>query len=504
MIMARTVSIAALMAESGVAFGTSGARGLVGEMTDRVCFAYVCGFLQHMADINQFVRGFTVAIAGDLRPSTPRILAACAAAIRHMGGQVAYCGFVPSPALAAYGFAQGFPSLMVTGSHIPDDRNGIKFNRADGEMLKADELAMRAQTVTLPDLFDTGGMLICSEGCGTLIDVAAPYVARNVNYFGGEALCGLRLGVYEHSAVGRDVLVRIVEALGAEVVRLGRSETFIPVDTEAVRSEDHALALVWSRQYTLDAILSTDGDSDRPLLADETGTWMRGDVLGILCAQALGIEAVATPVSCNSAVELSSTFTEVRRTRIGSPFVIEAMNGLLADFGSVCGFEANGGFLLATPVQSIAGTLAALPTRDAVLPMLAVLAAARRQEMTLGTLQAQLPVRYTFSERLQNYPTAQSQILLAWFQEGTREEVLARTSTIFGELAGKATAFDTTDGLRITFDRGDIIHLRPSGNAPELRCYTESAMPEQAASLSRAALRIIKINSDQWLDHLTA
>lgn len=490
--MTYTVSIAGIMADSGVAFGTSGARGLVAAMTDEVCFAYVCGFLQHMSDIGQFTPGSSVAIAGDLRPSTPRILAACAAAIRHMGGQVAYCGFVPSPAVAAYGFAHSIPSLMVTGSHIPDDRNGIKFNRADGEVLKHDELAMRAQTVALPDLFDGAGMLAMPEDCGPLIDVAAPYAARYVKFFGAEALRGLKLGIYEHSAVGRDLLARIVEELGAEVVRLGRSEKFIPVDTEAVRPEDQALALNWALDFGLDGILSTDGDSDRPLLANESGAWMRGDVLGILCAQALGIEAVATPVSCNSAAELTGAFIAVRRTRIGSPFVIETMNALLPDFASVCGYEANGGFLLATPVQSEGRTLPALPTRDAVLPMLAILAAARRQGMTLGELQTQLPARYTFSERLQNYPTDRSQALLARLQDGSREDVLIRTSAMFGKLVGEATAFDTTDGLRITFDGGDIIHLRPSGNAPELRCYIESATSERAASLNGAVLEMIR------------
>lgn len=490
--MTRTVSIAAIMAGSGVAFGTSGARGLVTAMKDEVCFAYVCGFLQHMTDIGQFTSGSAVAIAGDLRPSTPRILAACAAAIRHMGGQVAHCGFVPSPAVAAYGFAHAIPSLMVTGSHIPDDRNGIKFNRADGEVLKHDELKMRAQTVVLPDLFDGAGMLVLPEDCGPLIDVAAPYSARYVDFFGAEALRGLKLGIYEHSAVGRDLLARIVEELGADVVRLGRSEKFISVDTEAVRPEDQALALNWALDFGLDGILSTDGDSDRPLLADETGSWMRGDVLGILCAQALGIEAVATPVSCNSAVELSGAFVAVHRTRIGSPFVIDAMNALLPDFASVCGYEANGGFLLATPVQLDGRALAALPTRDAVLPMLAILAAARRQGKTLSALQTQLPERYTFSERLENYPTAQSQALLARLQGGSPEDVLIRTSAMFGKMVGKATVFDVTDGLRITFDGGDIIHLRPSGNAPELRCYTESATSERAASLNGAVLEMIR------------
>ncbi len=491
--MTQTVSIADLMARSGVAFGTSGARGLVTAMTDEVCFAYTAAFLQHLSSIGQFSPGSPVAIAGDLRPSTPRIMAACAAAIKHMGGVADNCGFVPSPAVAGYGFAKGIPSLMVTGSHIPDDRNGIKFNRTDGEVLKSDEQGIRAQSVDLPDLFDGEGMLKAAQTLPPVIDVATAYVARYVDYFGGDALKGLTLGVYQHSAVGRDIVTALVEALGGTAVALGRSEKFIPVDTEAVRPEDQALAKQWAAEHGLDAILSTDGDSDRPLLADEAGVWMRGDVLGILCARALGIKAVATPVSCNSAVELSGLFDAVRRTRIGSPFVIEAMNAL-EDEGqaTVCGYEANGGFLLASPVSAEGRTLGALPTRDAVLPMLATLVDARRQGVTLSALQAQLPERYTFSERLQDYPTAQSKALIAHLEEGNEADVLARLTRMFGGIAGEADGTDTTDGLRVHFTGGDIIHLRPSGNAPELRCYTESDTAERAAAINAQALGIVR------------
>jgi phosphomannomutase len=491
--MMQTVSIADLMTQSGVAFGTSGARGLVSAMTDRVCFAYTAAFLQHLANIGQFAPSTAVAIAGDLRPSSPRIMAACAAAVRHMGGEVDYCGFVPSPAIAAHGFAHGIPSLMVTGSHIPDDRNGIKFNRTDGEVLKPDELAIRTQDVALPDLFDDAGMLRDAAPGEPLVDVATAYITRYVDFFGAQALTGLTLGIYEHSAVGRDILVALVEALGGTAVSLGRSDRFIPVDTEAVRPEDQALARQWAAEYGLDAILSTDGDSDRPLLADQNGVWMRGDVLGILSAQALGIAAIATPVSCNSAVELLGLFTTVRRTRIGSPFVIEAMNALVADRqSSVCGYEANGGFLLATPIAVEGRTLGALPTRDAVLPILSALVDAKRRGVTLSALQAQLPGRYTFSDRLQAYPTAQSQTLIAHLEQGDEAAILKRLTGMFGALAGEADEIDRTDGLRIHFTGGDIIHLRPSGNAPELRCYTESSSVERAASLNVQALALVR------------
>lgn len=490
--MTQPVSIADLMALSGVAFGTSGARGLVSAMTDRICFAYTCGFLQHLKDIGQFGSGSHVAVAGDLRSSSPRIMAACAAAIRHKGGQVDFCGFVPSPAVAAYGLERRIASLMVTGSHIPDDRNGIKFNRTDGEVLKSDELGIRAQDIILPDLFDEHDMLCESSAPGPLIDVATTYVSRYVDAFGAQALQGLKLGVYEHSAVGRDILAVLVEQLGGEVHRLGRSENFIPVDTEAVRPEDQHLARQWAAELQLDAILSTDGDSDRPLLADERGTWVRGDILGILCARALGIKAVATPVSCNSVVELSGLFEVVRRTRIGSPFVIEAMNALsAAGYDTVCGYEANGGFLLGSAVDIGNGRLSALPTRDAVLPIIATLVDARQHNVPLSALQAQLPARYTFSERLQNYPTAQSQALLAHLQEGQHDATFTRLTHMFGGIAGTADKIDTTDGLRIHFKGGDIIHLRPSGNAPELRCYTESGTADGAARLNEQCLQLI-------------
>ncbi|WP_375188896.1 phosphomannomutase [Sphingobium yanoikuyae] len=491
--MTQNIPIAALMTQSGVAFGTSGARGLVSAMTDRVCFAYTTAFLQHLAVIGQFAPGTAVAIAGDLRPSSPRIMAACAAAVRHMGGEVNHCGFVPSPAVAAHGFANGIPSLMVTGSHIPDDRNGIKFNRIDGEVLKPDEMAIRAQSVDLPDLFDDAGMVKEVAPDETVVDAATPYIARYVDAFGADALSGMTLGVYEHSAVGRDILVALVEALGGTAMSLGRSDRFIPVDTEAVRPEDQALARQWAAELGLDAILSTDGDSDRPLLADENGLWMRGDVLGILSARALGIAAIATPVSCNSAVELSGLFAAVRRTRIGSPFVIEVMNGLIAEGqASVCGYEANGGFLLATPVVLDGRALGALPTRDAVLPILSVLVDAKRRGVTLSVLQAQLPERYTFSERLQAYPAAQSQALIAHLEQGEEVEILKRLTTMFGALAGAADGIDRTDGLRIHFAGGDIIHLRPSGNAPELRCYTECDSAERAAVLNAQALALVR------------
>lgn len=481
------MKIAQWMQQSGVAFGTSGARGLVSAMKDSVCFAYTVGYLKHLAALGEFAPGTQVAIAGDLRPSTPRIIRACIAAIRYMKGEPVFCGFVPTPALCLHAFARGIPSLMVTGSHIPADRNGIKFNRAHGEFLKSDEAAMRECDVTLPDgWFDATGALVTPVEMPRVTDVVPAFVARYRDFFGPDALSGLTLGVYQHSAVGRDVLVEIIEALGGKAVPLGRSEAFIPVDTEAVRPEDSALAREWTAGGALDAILTTDGDSDRPLLADRAGNWLRGDVLGILAARALHAAAVTTPVSSNTALEQAGFAKTVHRTRIGSPFVVAAMTDAAraGDVPSV-GFEANGGFLLASDINHDGRTLAALPTRDSVLPMLCALVAARARGNDLGALVNTLPQRFTLSDRLVEMPTAQSQARLAQL---AKNPARGAAELGFTEACGPLAAVDETDGLRMTFDKGEVIHLRPSGNAPELRVYVEAASPQRAAELLQTGM----------------
>lgn len=486
-------TVADIMASSGVPFGTSGVRGLAAAMTDGLCIAYVTAFLQYLRQIGEFQDGTRVAIAGDLRESTHWIISACAAAVRDCGGEVVFCGRTPTPALAFHAMGLGIPSIMVTGSHIPADRNGIKFYRPHGEVLKIDEIGIVSQRVQIdPARFDDVGKLIASTPLPDITSVEGEYIERYVRHFGANALSGLVVGVYQHSAVGRDVLVRAMAALGAQAVPFGRSDTFVPVDTEAVRAEDIALAGEWAAANRVDAIISTDGDADRPLIADGSGTWLRGDVVGLLCARAVQADVVVTPVSSNSVLELSGAVPTVLRTRIGSPYVIAAMiEAAAADpMARVCGYEANGGFLLG----SAFGDLTPLPTRDALLPIITVLMAAK--ERPLADVVAALPSRFTFSDRLSDFPQWRSSALIDVMSSGSTDAQLARISRVFGEIAGHPASIDTTDGYRMTFADGSIIHLRPSGNAPELRCYTEAETEEKARDLNARALEIVLSDVD--------
>lgn len=125
----------------------------------------------------------------------------------------------------------------------------------------------------------------------------------------------------------------------------------------------------------------------------------------------LNIEALAVPVSCNTAIESCERFTYVKRTKIGSPYVIAGFANLAKKFNSVAGFEAIGGFLLGSDVQLNGQPLKVLPTRDPVFPAVMLLVAAR--EGVISTLVNALPQRFTHSDRIQNFATEKSQAIIA-------------------------------------------------------------------------------------------
>ena len=481
------IKINDLMQQSGVKFGTSGARGLAVEMTDQVCYTYAKGFLQYLEQSGELKKAdgtsSSVAIAGDLRPSTVRIMGAVAKAASDMGYVPVNCGFIPSPAVALYGIVNGYPSIMVTGSHIPADRNGIKFNKCSGEILKYDEEQIREQMVEVDEsIFGEDGFALPEEN----IDARIDYVNRYIRTFPSDCLSGKKVGIYQHSAVGRDVLIEIFSGLGADVTPLGFSNTFIPVDTEAIREEDVTLAKEWSAENGFDVILSTDGDSDRPLISDENGVWLRGDVACILAAKYLGADSASTPVSCNTALEKCGWFEDIRRTKIGSPFVVASMiEASFAGCKGVIGYEANGGFLTNSDFPIAGKELRALPTRDAVLPVLAVILLSIRERKPISGLLADLPQRFTASDRIQDFPTEESAKILKQFEKVTAIE------DAFGDVFGKLDSIDRTDGLRVTFESSEILHMRPSGNAPEFRCYNEADSEERVLEMQRISMEVL-------------
>ena len=125
--------------------------------------------------------------------------------------------------------------------------------------------------------------------------------------------------------------------------------------------------------------------------------------------------------------------------------------------------------------------LTALLTRDATLPILAVLFAAAESGLSLVELFARLPKRFSRAALLRQFPRpAGLKILTTFAADQARLAAFFTPAMGFGAI----TRVDTTDGLRVLFASGDVAHVRPSGNADELRIYAVADTQERADAIT--------------------
>ncbi|CAN7230196.1 MULTISPECIES: phosphomannomutase [Mesorhizobium] len=461
-------------------FGSSGVRGLASELVGKASGLYTEAFAWRLIS-SRVQPNSSVFIGRDLRDSSQAIANNCMAALAANGFQPIDCGTIPTPALALYACKHGAAALMVTGSHIPADRNGIKFYGPNGEISKADEAAITRFVAERSIAYCLPTACLGTTWPMHREEAIASYRERAHDMLEPGSLSGMRLGVYQHSSVAAELLVQVLRSLGASVVAVGKTGTFVPVDTEAVDAATIAKLKKWVREFGLDAIVSTDADADRPLIADENGDLLRGDLVGLATALFLKADTIVTPVTSNSGISKAFGFA-VQRTKVGSPFVIEAMEALHGAGGVIVGFEANGGVLLGSDCVVNGKTLTALPTRDSFLPILAVLSTMASTKKKLSRLRGLWNLPVCASDRLQNFPAESSRRLM---------DHLASRNALQHFLAsfGTVAEIDETDGLRARMLSGEIIHLRPSGNAPELRCYSEASTESRAMAIVASTLQ---------------
>jgi phosphomannomutase len=498
-------------------FGTSGRRGLIVDLTQLEIYINVTAELEYLQTLAREDGGIRAGddfyYALDLRPSSPVLCEAVEQAIADAGMRGVHLGMIPTPALMSYAVAHGSASVMVTGSHIPFDRNGYKLNTSRGELLKEHEGPIGEKVADVREriyshdhataIFNESGQLRAQRPKAQISYAAREaYLARYIEFFSGQpaSLSGKRILVYQHSAVGRDLLVELLTSLGAEAIPAGRSDSFVPIDTENIEaSQLEAIQKLADAHPELWAVVSIDGDSDRPLVLSVDPNngkvkFFGGDLVGMIVAEYLHADAVVVPISCNDAIDRGELADVLEpKTRIGSPFVIAGMKDA-AKKGrrTICGWEANGGFLLGSDTQRNGRTLKALATRDAMLPILGVLFAAAERNILPGELFAALPKRFSKAGLLRDFPRETS---LRVVQRLSDRHETARVATDLSRVFTRARGFtsvarlDYTDGVRIIFSNNDVAHIRPSGNADELRIYGTADTQARADAIVAEGIR---------------
>ena len=220
-------------------FGTSGRRGKVVDLTQLEVYINALAELEFLQSLvpseGGILRGEEFFFARDLRLSSDcfvpeqegrgEIAQAIVAAIRDAGMQAINLGTIPTPALTCYALARGKGSMMITGSHIPFDRNGYKTNSSKGELRKEQEAPINEQVQRErqrlysqdqnESLFDDRGMFRAGHQELPAEDSEArvAWIQRFTSFFKDKSLRGKRILVDQQSAVGRDLLVEILERL---------------------------------------------------------------------------------------------------------------------------------------------------------------------------------------------------------------------------------------------------------------------------------------------------
>ncbi|MBL7073109.1 MAG: hypothetical protein ISS33_04960, partial [Candidatus Omnitrophica bacterium] len=325
-------------------------------------------------------RGDYMVVAGDLRPSTERIMIATAIGILESGNKVDYIGKVATPVAALYGLLNNMAVSVVTGSHIPIEDNGEKFYRANGELWKEEEPiffqyiedAYKEEYMKTweESLYDKEGWLKSDEdlilyGRSVIVFEATEaikeknankraieagektalelYEERLLKGF-GRSLEGIKIAFWEQTTVDRDYSPNRLRGMGADVVIVGRmneAKEFLALDTEDVKEKYRKMAEAFMNQTGRDVLITKDGDGDRPAvfvrLKNGEVVFIPGDKLNVLAALLLKPKRFSIPKTANYVAlsVLEDAGIEIDYNNVGSPYIDLSMMEYL-------GFDTDG------------------------------------------------------------------------------------------------------------------------------------------------------------------
>ena len=435
-------------------FGTSGLRGVVGDdVTADLALAVGRAVASEGYD--------RVVVGRDVRESGDVLLEALTAGLRECGTNVLEVGVAPTPTIArAVGWLEADAGVVVTASHNPKTDNGIKLWSADGSAFDPDQCAAVSDRVKTEN-YDIHGW----DGYGSserVEDILDRHVSALLESVSIDDPPSVVVDVGNGTGA---ITARVLSSAGCDVETLnGQQDGRFPGrPSEPTRETLSTLsALVEASDAQLG--IAHDGDADRMVAVDETGSFVPKDVLLALFArQAVDGEddaLVAAPVDTSLAVDdaLEGVGASVTRTRVGDVFVAERTTRDDVVFGG----EPSGAWIWPDEVLCPDGPLAACKLVEFV---------ADRE-----------PLSGLVGE-IETYPIQRTSIEVAGktaAMDRVRERVLERYDDV-----------DTLDGVYIDSDDGWIL-IRASGTEPLVRVTAEARTDARAHQLFDEAVELVE------------
>ncbi|MFZ5366389.1 MAG: hypothetical protein ACOZBZ_03835 [Patescibacteria group bacterium] len=434
-------------------FGTSGIRGPADSLfTNQFCFDIGRTFARFLDNHRQ---SGPVAVGMDPRQSSQRIKEYFSAGLIQEEKEVFDEGIVPIPAMNWILISSPFSgSAMITGSHIKEDLNGIKFFALKEEILTSHEKEIEKiyqdlkEKVSLPleapkIEIEEKARIDYQEMLLKLADLPYP---------------SWRAVLDTGNGAQTEVMSEVLEKLGVEAIKIN-SDLNLPILTRDTETEGAFLDLqkrVLSEKA--DFGLGFDADGDRVIFVDEKGTFVPGDYSGTLIAKYSDTPVVVAPINTSQVVERIGK--KVVRTKVGSPYVVEKMKETGASFG----FEANGGGISSEIMMS----------RDGGSSMIKVLNLMKKTKKSLRELVSELPKFYLYKTKVD----------CPWELD---EKVLREAKIRF-----QGIKIEEIDGLKIWLSNSTWILFRTSQNAPEFRVFCEAKSEKEARKLGEDGIELVK------------
>ncbi len=352
-----------------ILFGTDGIRGKANQypITPDMMLKTA------MAAAQIFTRGdhrHTVVIGKDTRQSGYMIETALTSGFAAMGVDVTLLGPLPTPAVANLTRAlRADLGVMISASHNPYHDNGIKFfNPLGNKLSDAHEMALEALILKdrfdLADPYHVGKVRRLDDAMGRYVEYAKATLPRTLR------LDGLKIVIDCAHGAAYKVAPQVLWELGADVISIGVSPDGMNINDKCGATAPQSLQeAVISHGAHLGIAL--DGDADRLIMVDDTGSILNGDVLMALIAtswhrQGLlkGNAVVATQMS-NLGLEryLNTQGIELIRTAVGDRYVIEGMHHHKCNVGG----EQSGHMILSDYCTTGDGLIAALQILQVVM-----------------------------------------------------------------------------------------------------------------------------------------
>lgn len=440
----------------GRLFGTDGIRGIANK--DLTCeLAMNLGRAAAMVLTSNSRRRPLFVVGMDTRISSEMLSASLTAGICSVGADVLVLGVVPTPAVAyLIGKYKADAGVMISASHNSAEYNGIKMFSGDGYKLP-DALEEQIEDIILSDVKtfipavgeNVGKVTYMTNAKKDYIDHLKSTVPNSLN--------GLKIAVDCANGSASVTAKELFEQLGADATILFAEPDGININEKCGSTHIEALS-EYVVKNKMDLGVAFDGDADRCLLVDETGTLIDGDQIMAICsndmkergrlAKNTAIGTILTNLGFIKYCEANGI--DFIATKVGDKFVLEEM--LLEEYNF--GGEQSGHIIFRDYATTGDGELTAIQTLSLV----------KRSGKKLSEL----------SKIMSKYPQVSINVNVS--ADG---KVKFYTNTVVKEAIEKAKSK--------LADSGRIV-VRPSGTEPKIRvmveCNDEKLMDEVANEMA--------------------